>query len=102
MLLCDIIPKQIGPSEKREIFVRSLIAAVLLALVQSGQLINAQNLLPQSLYQAMLDANKASIWVAFLNFNGQQLLYFTTIQTLHCRLKEIRYSINSDALDQEI
>lgn len=63
---------------------------------------SAQTLPPMSLYQAMLDGNKASGWVAFRNFNGQQLLYFTTLQTLHCRLKEIRYSINSDALDQRV
>ena len=62
----------------------------------------AQTLPPMSLYQAMLNGNKASGWVAFRNFNGQQLLYFTTLQTLHCRLKEIRYSINSDALDQRV
>lgn len=63
---------------------------------------SAQTLPPMSLYQAMLDGNKASGWVAFRNFNGQQLLYFTTLQTLHCRLKEIRYSINSESLDQRV
>ena len=62
----------------------------------------AQTLPPQTLYQAMLDGNKASGWVAFRNFNGRQLLYFTTLQTLHCRLKEIRYSINSESLDQRV
>lgn len=61
-----------------------------------------QTLPPKSLYEAMLNGNKASGWVAFRNFNGQQLLYFTTLQTLHCRLKEIRYSINSDALDLRV
>ena len=62
----------------------------------------AQTLPPRSLYQSMLDAGKTSGWVAFRNFNGRQLLYFTHLQTLHCRLKEIRYSINSDTLDQRV
>jgi len=80
---------------------RSILAALLLApvIATSAQ---AQTVPPRSLYQSMLDAGKASGWVAFRNFNGRQLLYFTHLQTLHCRLKEIRYSINSDALDQRV
>ena len=78
------------------------LAAILSGMVFTSVTASAQTLPPMSLYQAMLDGNKASGWVAFRNFNGQQLLYFTTLQTLHCRLKEIRYSINSDALDQRV
>ena len=80
---------------------RPILAALLLVpfLAASAQ---AQTVPPRSLYQSMLDAGKTSGWVAFRNFNGRQLLYFTHLQTLHCRLKEIRYSINSDALDQRV
>ncbi|CAN7356500.1 hypothetical protein LJR030_003614 [Rhizobium sp. LjRoot30] len=53
-----------------------------------------------SIYQAMLDANKQTGWIAFRQFMDQQLIYFTTLQTMHCRLSEIRYSINSETLDQ--
>ena len=53
-----------------------------------------------AVYQAMLNAARDSGWVSFRNWNGQQLVYFTPLQTLHCRLSEIRYSINNDALDQ--
>ena len=81
---------------------RIFVAVALMFLVQAGQAVVAQTLPPMSLYKAMLDGNKASGWVAFRNFNGQQLLYFSMLQTLHCRLKEIRYSINSDALDQRM
>ncbi|MEP0940364.1 MAG: hypothetical protein ABJH63_20745 [Rhizobiaceae bacterium] len=77
-------------------------ALFVVAIALMAQSALAQTLPPKSLYQAMLNGNKASGWVAFRNFNGQQLLYFTTLQTLHCRLKEIRYSINSDALDQRV
>ncbi|MCR6502954.1 hypothetical protein MUO32_28420 [Shinella sp. CPCC 101442] len=53
-----------------------------------------------SIYKAMLDANKQTGWVQFREFSGQQLIYFTALQTMHCRLREVRYSINSDTLDK--
>ncbi len=61
-----------------------------------------QTLPPRSLYEAMLNANNSTGWVKFRNFSGRQIIYFTALQVLHCRLKEIRYSINSDALDQRV
>lgn len=39
-------------------------------------------------------------WVAFRNYNDRQWIYFTGIVTWHCALKQINYSINSEALDQ--
>lgn len=62
----------------------------------------AQTVPPRAMYEAMLEANKPKGWVQFRNFNGKQLLYFSMLQTLHCRLKEIRYSINSEALDKTV
>lgn len=53
-----------------------------------------------ALYKAMLDANRQPGWIQFREFAGKQLVYFTALQTMHCRLSEIRYSINSDALDR--
>lgn len=53
-----------------------------------------------AMYKAMLDANRQPGWVQFRNFAEKQLIYFTALQTMRCRLKEIRYSINSDALDR--
>ncbi|MEK1929713.1 MAG: hypothetical protein AAAC47_07970 [Pararhizobium sp.] len=53
-----------------------------------------------SIYKAMLDANKTTGWIQFRNYDDKQLIYFTTLQTMHCRLSEIRYSVNSDALDK--
>jgi len=57
---------------------------------------------PMQTYQQMLNLHKENGWVAFRNFDGQQLIYFTALQTLHCRLKEIRYSLNSKELDRRI
>lgn len=70
-------------------------AAITPALAQNGGTIP-----PRQIYDAMLDAAKQSGWVQFRDFNGRQLVYFTPLQTLHCRLSEIRYSFNSRALDQ--
>ena len=53
-----------------------------------------------SLYKAMLDANRQPGWVQFRDFAGKQLVYFTALQTMRCRLSEIRYSVNSEALDR--
>lgn len=53
-----------------------------------------------SIYKAMLQANRETGWVQFRNYDGKQLIYFTALQSMHCRLSDIRYSINSDALDQ--
>ena len=39
-------------------------------------------------------------WVSFRDFNGKQLIYFTHLESYTCGIKEVRYSINSDALDQ--
>lgn len=60
----------------------------------------AQEVPPVSLYKQMLKATRDSGWVAFRDFNGQQWVYFTPLVSLHCRATEIRYSINSDELDQ--
>jgi len=39
-------------------------------------------------------------WLAFRNYDGRQLVYFTHLVVYRCGLSEIRYSINSDTLDQ--
>lgn len=63
-------------------------------------LTQAQELPAAEIYQQMLEMNKQTGWIAFRNYDGQQWIYFTTLVTLHCRLSEIRYSINSKDLDQ--
>lgn len=83
---------------------RIITVGILLAYILSGATaVLAQDksrIPPMSLYQAMLDASAKSGWVQFRNFLGKQILYFTSLQTLHCRLKEIRYSVNNKELDE--
>lgn len=53
-----------------------------------------------SIYKAMLDANRQTGWIQFRNYDDRQLVYFTALQTMHCRLSAIRYSVNGDSLDR--
>jgi hypothetical protein len=41
-------------------------------------------------------------WIAFRNFDGRQLIYFTHLAVYRCGLSEVRYSINSDTLDPRL
>ena len=47
----------------------------------------------------MLNAVSNS-WLSFRDFDGKVLLYFTTLMSYRPVLKEVRYSVNSDALDR--
>jgi hypothetical protein len=47
----------------------------------------------------MLNASAGS-WLSFRDYDGRVLLYFTGVLTYRPLLKEIRYSINGDTLDQ--
>lgn len=81
-----------------------MIAAAAIAMPALAQESEEDEYKPQlpdmQIYKAMLDANKQPGWVQFRDFAGKQIIYFTTLQTMHCQLSEIRYSINSDTLDQ--
>ena len=75
--------------------------ATLPAFAQESDEVEYQPELPDmSMYKAMLDANRQPGWVQFREFAGKQLIYFTALQTMRCRLSEVRYSVNSEALDQ--
>ena len=96
----------IHPSLRRPLLARLLLGAALAAasLPAKAQENDEEEYKAQipdvAIYKAMLDANKQTGWVQFREFSGQQLIYFTALQTMHCRLKEVRYSINSDTLDK--
>jgi hypothetical protein len=47
----------------------------------------------------MLEMTKGS-WLMFRDYDGKVLLYFSQLLSYRPIIKEIRYSINSDALDQ--
>ncbi len=39
-------------------------------------------------------------WVAYRDYNGRQLIYFTHLESWKCGIKQVNYSINSIDLDQ--
>lgn len=90
---------------RRPDFSLRLLLASLLTLTSTGAKAQDEEeykpeLPDMAMYRAMLDANRQAGWVQFRDYAGKQLIYFTALQTMRCRLSEVRYSINSDALDQ--
>ena len=80
-----------------------LSAAVLLsglAAAPNARVQSQMRVPPVAVYKAMLDANRQSGWVQFRDCGGAQWIHFTTLHTMHCRLMEIRYSVNSRLLNQ--
>ena len=47
----------------------------------------------------MLNASAGS-WLSFRDYEGKVLLYFTTLMSYRPLINEVRYSLNSDALDK--
>lgn len=72
-------------------------ALAFLALVLASCGASAQGLV--GMEKQILPMTKQN-WIAFRNFGGQQLVYFTHLVVYRCGLAEIRYSISSDDLDQ--
>ena len=62
------------------------LAALFLAIVAFSIPASAQQdaVPPIELYKTMAEANKASGWVAFREYDGRQWVYFTPLVTLHC------------------
>jgi hypothetical protein len=55
----------------------------------------------QQFAQAKMSLNMVSgSWLEFRDFQGKTLLYFTTLMSYRPAIKEVRYSLNSEALDK--
>jgi hypothetical protein len=55
----------------------------------------------EQLAQAKMSLNVTSnSWLEFRDYNGRLLLYFTQLMSYRPVIKEVRYSLNSDALDK--
>lgn len=69
-------------------------AAIILA-----SLVNTVSAMPPEQIKPVLNMTKDN-WVSFRDYNGKQLIYFTHLETYTCGIQQVRYSINSDVLDQ--
>jgi hypothetical protein len=49
----------------------------------------------------MMVSSTRGSWLSFRDHDGKLLLYFTTLMTFRPIIKEIRYSLDSEALDQQ-
>jgi hypothetical protein len=55
----------------------------------------------QQFSQAKMSLNMVSgSWLSFRDYDGKVLLYFTTLMSYRPAIKEVHYSLNSEALDQ--
>ena len=55
----------------------------------------------EQLAQGKMMLNAASgAWLSFRDYDGKVLLYFTTLMSYRPIIKEVRYSLNSDAVDK--
>lgn len=86
------------PMSEKSLSVSGLLAGLMLLAVLPFSAAKAQDTpIPLATVKQAINATKAN-WIAFRNYDGQQLLYLTQLLTWKCGLREIRYGLNSSHL----
>jgi hypothetical protein len=70
-----------------------------LALAPLSTAASAQGMPPEQIKQ-ILDLTKAN-WVSFRDWQGQELIYFTHLESWKCGIDYVFYGLNDDPIDQE-
>ncbi len=73
--------------------------AVPLLLGVPAKAAQQSRVMPLEQVKSIMEATKDS-WIAFRIYDGRQYYYVTQILSWRCGIKQLRYSENSDALDQ--
>ncbi len=76
---------------------RALCAIAMIFLGLAAGRASAQGLVGQE--PKILDLTRGS-WAYFRDYNGRQLIYFTHLEVYRCGISQVRYSLNSKALDK--
>ncbi|HDL17276.1 MAG TPA: hypothetical protein ENH27_05490 [Rhizobiales bacterium] len=71
------------------------VTAIILGLAAGGA--GAQGLMGQE--PKVLDMTRGS-WAYFRDYNGRQFIYFTHLEAYRCGISQVRYSLNTQALDK--
>lgn len=74
------------------------IFAILTVFLISPNLANAA-VMPLEQVKNILDITKTS-WVAYRDFNGNQLIYFTHLESWKCGIAEVKYGLNGADLNK--
>ena len=69
---------------------RALVPALCAALALTSVLALAQNVMPPEQIRMILNATKGN-WIAIRLFNGQDLLYFTHLESWRCGLSAVSF-----------
>ncbi len=75
--------------------ITTIIASALLLISLSSP----THAIPPEQMKQILNLTKNN-WIAFRDYNGKQWIYFTHLESYTCGIEQVRYSINSDALDK--
>jgi len=86
----------------RNLFNHVLAGAGLLIFAATTVLANNAHLPPLDLYKSFVSAPSETGWVVIGERPDRQTLYFVPLVGLTCGISEVRYSVNSDTLDQRV
>ncbi len=75
------------------------ITALIVSTLLLATISLATNAMPPKQIKQILNLTKNN-WVAFRDFNGKQLIYFTHLESYTCGIRQVSYSLNSDTLDK--
>jgi hypothetical protein len=78
---------------------KSVTLCLSLALAPLGTSASAQGMAPEQIKQ-ILDLTKAN-WVSFRDWQGQELIYFTHLESWKCGIDYVFYGLNDGPIDQE-